>query len=600
MRICFFHIFVDQVEFKNIVMKNFFASLLGTLVGLVVFFLLMFFILIAFISVVSTPQDPKPVSVNSVLKLTLETPLIDRTRNSPWDFTGMSSLENMRVIGLNDVLTSIARAGDDPNIKGIYMELSTVQAGTASLGEVRQALEKFKLKGKFVMAYASYYSQKAYYLASVADKIYMNPEGNLLLTGISYQAMFFKGTFEKLGIEPQLIRHGKYKSAGEMLINEKMSEENKEQVSTYIGSLWSKMAADIAVSRGIQVEEINEWISGLKVSSPTKAVDLKLVDALKYKDEVIQELDSLSGGVPVDQISLKKYVVSAPSSGTSKNVLALVYAEGDIVTGRGDDENIGADKYAETLREIRNDSTVKAVLFRINSGGGSALASEIIWRELKLIAKDKKLIVSMGNVAASGGYYIACPAHKIMASEATLTGSIGVFGVLFNGKEFLNKKLGITTEAVNTHPYSDLGSFSRPLEIKEREVIQMEVDRIYESFVQRVAEGRGLEEGFVNSIAQGRVWAGKNALDIKLIDQIGGLEDALAETATLAGLTEYRVVEYPKLKEPWEVFINSLAEQAQVWWHGKDINSYLELLPIYQNIKNFEGIQARMSVYFEN
>jgi len=579
-------------------MKSFLKIMLATIVGIIISGLILFFVLVGIVTALSKDK-PVEVKPHSILKIELNREIVDRTSDSPFSNLKLKSLSEDKKTGLNSLLENIKKAANDDNITGIYLEVSMQAIRIATVEEIRNALIEFKKTGKFIVAYSELYTQSLYYLSSVADKIYLTPEGDLMFLGLKSQQIFLKGTLEKLGIQPEIIRHGKYKSAVEPLMSEKMSEANREQVMVYIGSIWDHMLKGISESRKIEVSELKRFANEMLISNAEACVKYKMVDSLIYIDQVLHELSRISGntGGKPNFITLQKYDKVPKKSetiGLIKEKIAVVFASGDIVTGKGDENNIGSDHFSEVLREIRSDSSVKAIVLRVNSGGGSALASEVIWREVQLASKTKPVIASLGDVAASGGYYIVTPAQTIVASPNTITGSIGVFGVLFNGKDFLKNKLGITTDIAETNEHADLGSFFRPLTDQEKSIVQLEVDKIYKSFVTRVSEGRNKSFEHVDSIGGGRVWSGVNAKTIGLIDEFGGLNKAIEIAAQKAGLKKYRVVDYPKFEDSLEKFINEIIGDEKIKMVKEELGENYKYYQYLHQIVNYNGIQTRI------
>jgi protease-4 len=437
-------------------------------------------------------------------------------------------------------------------------------------------------------------------LASVADKIYLNPAGELVLNGLSSSVMYLKNMFEKIGVNPELIRHGKFKSAGEPLIADKMSEANKEQISTYLGSLYNTMVNGIATSRKKQPAEINSIINELMVQHPSDAVNLGLADGLKYDDEIELELKKLTAtdlASNLNFIGMEKYARTPnPTASISEDKIAVIYCNGEIVSGESGDGNMGSETIAKAIKKVRLDDKYKAIVLRINSPGGSAMASDVIWREVTLAKKAKPVIVSMASVAASGGYYIAAPADVIVAEPNTITGSIGVFGLLFNAKELLNNKLGVNFQTVKIGEYADLGTPDRPLTVAERAIIQKGVDRIYMEFVSKVAQGRKLSEAQVDSIAQGRVWAATDAKKIGLVDEFGGLAKAIEIAKKKAKIDDCRLVNFPEMKDPFMTLIEDLSGQANLFFAKNSLTP--EQIKMFENVNKimrYRGVQARMN-----
>jgi len=542
-------------------------------------------------------DDKIEVADNSILHISLAYPISERTTKNNFSGFGFSSIFDNH-IGLNDILTRIETAKTDDQIKGIYLDLSTIGASFATLEEIRNALVDFKTSKKFIIAYSEFYSQSSYYLASTADKIYLNPEGLLDFRGLANQSVFLKGTLEKLGIEAQVIKVGTYKSAVEPFILDKMSPANKEQVTSFLGSIYSHFLNEVSTSRKISTDSLFNIANNLKVQDAKDAVTYGLVDGAKYKDEVLTDLKSrlkIKKDDKIKSVTIEKYNVKDPaSSNSSKNRIAVIYAVGEIVSGEGSDEQIGSERISRSIRTAREDDKVKAVVLRVNSPGGSALASDVIWREVVLTKKVKPIIVSMGDVAASGGYYISAAADSIFAQPNTITGSIGVFGIIPNFQKFFNSKLGITFDVVKTGKFADLGSLDRPLTAEEESIIQQSVNKIYFSFTQKVADGRKKERSYIDSIGQGRVWTGAQAIDLGLVDRIGGIENAIASAAKKAKITDYKLVNYPAIKDPIKSLLNNSSDKISLWFTKREMGM---AFPVYQQVKETmeqSGIQARI------
>ena len=521
----------------------------------------LFVLIIVFIFYLIPKEEVVVVKDNSVLKIEFKDPILDRTSENPFSDIDLLNSSTEGSIELKDILDNIEKAKNDDKIKGIYLNFSSVNAGFSQIEEIRNKLLQFKESGKFIYSYADSYSQAAYYLASVSDNIALNPEGIIELKGLSIGVMFYKGLMDKLGIEAQIIRHGKFKGAVEPFMSNQMSNENREQLEKFINSLSNYMIDGIATERKIDSEEIHKMINNMDLSSSRKCLDKKVIDQIIYEDEFLSELEGLSD----NEITFTDYMkVKNPKTSVSNNKIAIIYATGAINTGKGSYNTIGSETTVEAIREASEDENVKAIVLRVNSPGGSALASEIIWREVNLAKQKKKVVVSMGDYAASGGYYIACNADKIFANNSTLTGSIGVFGIVPNTKKFLNEKLGIYIETVNTHKHSDIGMGYRRLSDEEVSVIQNSVEDIYETFITHVSEGRGIPVRKVNEIGQGRIWSGVDALEIGLIDEIGGLEAAIASAAELSELEDYRIITLPKKTDMFEEFIKSFSAKQNI------------------------------------
>lgn len=582
-------------------MKNFFKYLLATILGIFISGLLIFLIFFGIIGAMVSKSD-KVVDVkdNSLLVIKFDKAIEDRGSKNPLEGFDFMTMKPSPKLGLNDILKAIKNATDDPKILGIFIENESIPAGVATVEEIRNALLKFKESGKFIYSYSNVYGHKNYYLSTVSDKILVNPEGYMQWSGLSSELMFFKNALEKLGIEPQIIRHGKFKSAVEPFMYDKMSNENRKQVMTYMGSIWNHWVKGISQARSISVEQLNALANNMTVRSAKTAYENGLVDSLVYKDQVIDMLKGLTSTKPekdINSVSISQYAkVPAPrkGKGLAKDKIAVIYASGNIVDGNSYENNIPGDYYGRVIREARRDSSIKAIVLRINSGGGSALASEIIWREMTLAKQVKPVIVSMGDVAASGGYYIAAPADVILANPTTITGSIGVFGMYPNVKEGMNKKLGITVDVVKTNKYSDFGSIFRALTAEERAVAQLGVEEIYTTFIGHVADGRGITTEQVDEIGQGRVWSGVNAMDIKLIDEFGGLERAIEIAAERAGLDNYRVTDLPKQKDPFEALVKDLTGSARVSLLNDELGIVYKQYKNVLDIVSSRGVMARI------
>ena len=496
-------------------MKSFLKYTLATITGIILTSILFFVIMLATLSaLVASGDKPVSISENSILVLKAGVEIPDRGNEDPFSGFDIVNMTFTPVPGLNEILRNITKASSDDKIKGILIENGLLPSGWATTGEIRNALLKFRESGKFVISYSDYVlTQQCYYLSSAADKIYINPGSMVDFKGLSGEVMFYKKALDKLGVEVQVTRHGKFKGAVEPFILDKLSDENKEQIKDYVGSIWDNVIAAISESRGISAEKLNLLADNLSGNIASTALENKLVDGIMYRNELIDTLKSLSGiskEKDLNLVSMSKYTkVPDPNKNVSaKNRIAVIYASGTIVTGKGNEDNIGGNNYAEIIRKQRLDTTVKAIVLRVNSPGGSAIASDIMWQELELSARVKPVVISMGNYAASGGYFISAPATKIYASPTSISGSIGVFGLLPNAGELLEKKLGLSTEIINTNKNSDFPSVYRPMNVYEKEVMQMSIEKIYSDFVSKVAMGRKMSFESVDSIGQGRVWSG--------------------------------------------------------------------------------------------
>lgn len=575
-----------------------FASALGLVLGL--------FLLIAIFAGIGASMGDKQVVLvkdKSVLHVKLNFEIKERGANGPFGNIDPTTFEPKPSVGLNDILASLENAANDDNIKGIYLDVQNVPAGMATIEEIRNGLIEFKESGKWIVAYSEIYTQKAYYLASVADEVWLNPQGMVEWKGLGAQMMFLKGMFEKLEVEPQIIRYGKFKSAVEPLMLDKMSEANREQTMTYMSDLWNKMLSGIAEGRGKSVAELDKMAQDATIQNAKDAKANGLVDELLFKDEVLANLRTRleieDEEEKINFIGLAKYK-DAPKAkdddekATRKEKIAVIYAVGGIEGGEGDDETIGSEKISAEIRKARLDEKIKAIVLRVNSPGGSALASDVIWREVVLAKAEKPVVVSMGDVAASGGYYIACAADSIFAQPNTITGSIGVFGVLMNAQKLINNKLGITVDTVKTNRFADLGTPLRPLTEVERDIIQNGVNEIYFDFISKVAEGRGMTTDQVDSIGQGRVWSGEDALEIGLVDKLGGIEDAVETAARMAEVESYRVVEYPAQKDPMQQIMEELTGKGEEVFLKHRLGQYYEYVKDVESLMKMEGVQARL------
>ncbi|MCD6365953.1 MAG: signal peptide peptidase SppA [Bacteroidales bacterium] len=577
-------------------MKSFLKYVLASMVGFFLIGIVLFFLFVGVIASIASfsEKEPPKVEANSVLFLDFNQPIVDKKIDNPFANFSFSdpegSLKN-QPIQFFDFIRHIHKAKEDANIKGIYIELKNLKVGLANLEEIRAALKDFKTSGKFIIIHGDVYSQLGYYLATVADKIYLTPEGDVNFYGLNGQGMFFKGLLDKLNVEPIVIRHGKFKSAVEPFILDKMSESNYLQTKTYVSSIWGNILSEISNARHISVDSLNSLADAFAVNGAENALKYNFVDGLKYYDEVIAELkDSLSLEPQDDltEISMSDYVKLPLDITITKDKIAIVYASGEIGMGKGDDESIGSESLSKQIRKARQDSSVKAVVLRVNSPGGSALASEIIWREVILTKKVKPVIVSMGDVAASGGYYISSPADYIVADKTTITGSIGVFGLLWNAQKFFNDKLGITFDGYKTNEHADMGSTYRPMTATEKALMQNMVEKTYHTFLSHVADGRGMTIADVDSIGQGRVWTGDNAKGIKLVDEYGGLERALEIAAEKAGLEKYRIMELPKAANFWESLLDIETTKTKI------LDNYTDNL--YSQFKEMKELTQKQGV----
>lgn len=581
------------------------AAFIGTLIALVINFFIKVGVVSSMISSLSKTESETSTTLkpNSVLYMKLDYAIADRTTDNPFGGINFQTMESQDMTGLNDILRNIEQAKTDANIKGIYMELSSIPTSTATLQEIRDKLIEFKESGKFIVTYGESYSQSAYYMASIADKIFLNPEGALDLHGMASQVMFYKHLLEKLDVEMQIVRgpNNRFKSAVEPYFLDKMSEANREQMDKLLGSVWGQILGDISQSRNISVAKLDHIADNLEtIFDANKALEYGLVDNLYYKDQVLDELKGLTGSnKSINAISNAKYAKTYKDKSVSKNEVAVIYASGQIFDGKGDETtNIYSENLSKTIRKAREDDNVKAVVLRVNSPGGSAVASAIIGRELDLTKAVKPVIVSMGNYAASGGYWISAKGDYIFADATTLTGSIGVFGTFPNAQGFLNDKIGLTFDVAKTNENADFGTITQPLTEFQYGKLQENVVKTYDQFTKRVAEGRGLTQSFVDSIGQGRVWSGVDAIEIGLVDQLGDMEDAIAYAAQKAELgSDYKVTEWPKQKDfvtrLMESMSSSDSDKLDAAMRSK-LGAYYDYVKGIENLQKNTGIQARM------
>jgi protease-4 len=581
-------------------MKEFFKYVFATVVGIVISSVvlgILFFIVI--IGMISSLDNDKETVVknNSVLYLNLDQAITERTPEK--SLGSLLGAGTDRAVGFNDVIMALKKAQSDDKIQAVYINVSAPNAGMATMLEVRNAIIDFKKSKKPVIAYSEIYSQGAYYLASAANKVYLNPQGSLEFKGFNAELMFFKGALEKLGIEAQVIRVGNYKSAVEPFINTKMSDYNRQQVTAYVNALYNTFLNGISETRKIHRDSLYQIADQLKIQLAEDALAYKMVDGLKYKDEILDELRNITGKDKKDDIntvSINDYIKDLPVQGeaSSKNKIAVIYANGDIVGGEGSDEQIGSERISRAIRKARLDEDVKAIVLRVNSGGGSALASDVIWREMVLSKKVKPIIASFGDVAASGGYYIGCGADSIFVQPNTITGSIGVFGIIPNFQNLLNNKLGLTFDGVKTGQYADIMSTNRPLTPAERMIIQKDVNHIYQTFISKVAEGRKKTKAQVDSIGGGHVWIGTDAVKIGLADRLGSFGDAVKSAAKKAKLSDYKVVEYPEKIDPLKELLNTAKDNVSAYYAKKELGENYLLYKQMQKALINTGIQARM------
>lgn len=579
-------------------MKDFikftFASVLGVVLAGIIFTILG---IVTMVGMVASSDTETMVEENSIFVLDLEGTLSERVQDNP--FQAMMG-EEYQAYGLDDILASIQKAKNNENIKGIYLQTAFLETSFASLEEIRHALQDFKESGKFVVAYADQYTQEMYYLASVADKVIVNPQGSISWHGLASQPIFFKDLLKKVGIEMQIFKVGTYKSAVEPFIATEMSDANREQVTAFLSSIWGRLLEDVSASRNIPVETLNKYADEMMDLQPAETYLANgLADTLMYKDGVLDYLREISGRESDESLrtlsleDMKNVKRNVPLD-KSGNIIAVYYAFGGIDDSTSPEEGIDSEKVIKDLRKLREDETVKAVVFRVNSPGGSAYGSEQIWREVVLLKEKKPVIVSMGDYAASGGYYISCAADYIVADPTTLTGSIGIFGMFPNMEELLTDKLGLDFDMVKTNKFADMGTLARPFNSDERAAMQNYINNGYKLFVKRCADGRGMSVEAIEKIAEGRVWTGATAKELGLVDELGGLDKAIEIAAQKAEVEAYSLLTYPAMDD----FFSTLMDTGKEHYiEGKLVETLGEAYPsikFIQNVKDMDRIQARM------
>ena len=577
--------------------KTFFASLLAMVVSGILFLIIISALIAGLESAFS--EKPKYLGKNSVLHMELNQTIGDVT----YSFLDESSFQVIEQLGLIDILKAIDKAKTDDRIEGIYLNVSNMNCGMAILKDIREALEDFKTSGKFIVAYNETYDNKSYYLSSVADEVYIYPTGMFGVTGLGSEIPFLKGTLEKLDIDMQIIRgsNNKFKSAVEPLMYSEMSEENRLQTQKYLDAMWGEMTMAIQESRGVPASEINLIVDSLLTRTPQDAVKLKLVDGVKYFDEVetlLKEKSKLEVDKDLKLYAFRSYLNKFKAHSADASI-AVVSLEGEIVDGNGGPGQIGGNSSSELVRKARKDSTIKAIVLRVNSPGGSALASDLIWREVELAKVEKPVVVSMGDVAASGGYYVSCGANYIFAQENTVTGSIGVFGVVPYTGDFMKEKLGVSFDHVQTNAHSVL-SLNKRLTEEELKIFQEGVDHIYSDFITKVGEGRQKTTAEVDSIGQGRVWAGKDAMTIGLIDEFGGLDEAIAYAAKLIDLPEENIKTRVMTTNENDKFVELMQslDQGKIKAKSGFESKLTELYRFVKQLENSKGVQARIPYLF--
>lgn len=580
---------------------KFLGNVLATVIGIFVFCMVFFFGLIFLGAIMGGDKDAVNVKDNTVIELDLSTVSLDYAGKVNFkDFNYFETNHD----GVIDVLNAIDAAKKDNKIKGISILNNQSQLGLAQSKALRDKLEDFKKSGKFVVAYSNFLTQRDYYLNSVADTLYLNPVGELDFKGLSSEILFMKELQEKTGIKMEVIRHGKYKSAVEPYLNQEMSPENREQISVLLNSVWNTIVTDISKSRKISIDSLNAVANNLGARTPELALAKNLVDKVSYEDEyhnAIKKNLKIKLNDDYNKVSILKYakkVGTSTSDYSKKEIIAVIYAQGEIRGGEGDINIIGEGSIKRSLEEARNDDDVKAIVLRVDSPGGSALTSELIWREIEITKKVKPVVVSMGNVAASGGYYIACNADRIFAEPSTITGSIGVFGMLPNMNQ-LAKNIGINAEQVKTHDNAAGYSLFEPMDENFKNQTLESIENVYATFLNRVATGRKMTTEQVDAIAQGRVWTGTDALKNGLVDELGGLDEALKYAAKIAKIKDYRIENYPEYEKSFEDLLGnftgiSIFKSKDALLKEQIGEEGYQLLEQIKRANQLKGIQAIM------
>ncbi|TVP44745.1 MAG: signal peptide peptidase SppA [Mongoliibacter sp.] len=578
---------------------RFLGNVLAVIVGLLVFSVMSFFIFAGLIAIISTSEDDVTVKSNTVLVMDLEgRVLVERTNEDDPSFSSLSLFGGVPTVGLTNLKRAIENAKENEDVRGIYLKAGTFSAGQANMKELRDKLLEFKESGKFILSYGEFYSENGYYLSSVADEVYLNPAGLMEYNGFSSELIFFTGLFKKLEIKPEVFRVGDFKSAVEPFLLEEMSDENRLQTESFLNDLNQLAVKEVAESRGLDFERVNEINSKMLIRRVSDAVDLNMIDGLHYEDQVLdiirQKLE-LEEDDKIPTINITRMNKATKSKGkSSKNRIAVIVAEGEIISGESEG-SIGSDEFTKEINKARKNKDIKAIVLRINSPGGSALASEVMWREIERARKEKPVIASMGDVAASGGYYLAAAADTIVAQPNTITGSIGIFALWFNAEGLLKNKLGITTDVAKTGEYSDFLSPTRQLSDTERSIFQGYVEDGYDLFLDRVASGRDKSKEEIKTVASGRVWTGNQALENGLVDVLGNLEKAIEIAAEKAAIADdYRTVYYPQ-KKPWfERFMNQFSNEVQARIGYQQFGPLSPYMNELEKLKRMEGLMLRM------
>jgi len=583
-------------------MGSFFKYTFATILGLFLFSVISIFILIG-IGAAAGGEKGVTVKDNSVLKIKLDQEIVEREKDDPFAELNLPGAPPASM-GLYELKKAILHAKEDSKIKGILIEGSFNNIGFATNEELRAALLDFKKSKKFIYSYGEYFSEATYYTSTVSDSIFLNPEGLVEFNGLSSNIPFFKGTLEKLEIQPEIFRVGEFKAAVEPFFRENMSDANRMQATSFLNSINNYNISQVALSRNLSVKATNLLSDSMKVRSAEDAVSMGLVSKVAYFDQVLATIKKKLGVEKEEDINFISYAKykkadKGDEKDVSENKIAIIFGSGEIGSGKGDGESIGSDKICEALRKARNDKKVKAVVLRINSPGGSALASDVMWREIQLTKKVKPIIASMSDVAASGGYYMAMGCNKIVAHPNTITGSIGVFGLLFNAQNMLKNKLGITFDGVKTGVYSDIGNGTRPFTKGERQIIQNEVNKIYETFTTKAAAGRNMSVEDLKKIAGGRVWSGLEAKQNGLVDELGGMEKAIEIAAAEAKIgKDFRIRLLPVEKNIFEQIMEQLGGEAKIKFMKMELGEFYPVVSQIKKLQSMEGIQARMPYDF--
>ena len=586
-------------------MKDFLKYTLATIVGLIACVVLISVIsAVSIVGIVASSETTTTINDSCIFKLELKGTVTERLAENP--FASIMS-EEQTALGLDDILASIQKAADNAYIKGIYLEAGGIMASPASTEEIRNALLRFKQTGKFVVAYGGSYTETDYYICSVADKVILNPQGLVDWHGVASQTIYFKDLLAQLGIEMEVFKVGTYKSAVEPYTSMEMSEENREQITAYTSSIWNNMVKGVSLSRGITPEELNRCADRyMAFTSPEETLAAGLVDTLLYMDGTKDYLKQLMGGnenkhLKVLSINDVKNIKKNVPLDKSGNIIAMYYAEGQIVekatAGMNTTPEIVGEKVCIDLRKLRDDDNVKAVVLRVNSPGGSAYASEQIWNEVVKLKEKKPVIASMGDYAASGGYYISCAADTIIAQPTTLTGSIGIFGMFPNPHKLITDKLKLNVETVKSNKHADFGSMTRPFNADERAIMQGYINRGYATFIKRCADGRQMSTADIEAVAQGRVWTGEMAMELGLVDLLGDIELAKEIAAQKAGIESYTLINYPKEQSPLEILMDQTKESYIETRIGKVAGQFKDELNLMYNVENWSNIQARLPYF---